>query len=224
MSASCHHEASNTPASGTYRNILWMALLLNFGMFFVEIIAGLQSGSASLLADAIDFLGDGLNYALSLFVLGLAAVWGSRLAYAKAISMLLFGFGVIAQVIWNYSQGVVPEPATMTTVGLLALAVNLGVAAMLYTWREGNANMRSVWLCTRNDALGNMAILAAAAGVFGTGAAWPDWAVAVFMAALSIYSGWQVLGLARSELKSQQPTAVQPAQSCCHGDKHADHA
>ncbi len=203
MSAHCHHHHDPEPqtaASPRYRRILWWALIVNAGMFAVEIGAGVQSGSVSLLADAIDFLGDAANYAVSLFVLSMALAWRARAAALKGASMLLFGLFVAGRTVWGALNGVPPEPITMGVVGVLALAANLGVAAALYAYREGDANMRSVWLCTRNDALGNLAVMGAALGVFGTGTAWPDLAVAAVMAGLAITGGVSVLRDARREL------------------------
>jgi Co/Zn/Cd efflux system component len=205
MSAHCHSHSKpsdrSTDASPRYRRILWIALLLNLAMFGIEIGSSLASGSVALLADAIDFLGDGLNYGVALLVIGLAPVWGSRTALLKAVSMLAFGLFVLLRAAWNQYHGIVPEAYTMGAVGLLALTVNLAVAWMLYQYREGNANMRSVWLCTRNDALSNLAVIAAALGVLGTRAGWPDLAVAALMAGLALHSGYSVLRQAMQELK-----------------------
>lgn len=115
--------------------------------------------------------------------------------------MLGFGAFVLGRAIWGLWEGAAPDPATMGVVGLLALAVNLAVAWMLYAYREGDANMRSVWLCSRNDAWGNLAVMAAALGVVGTGSAWPDLAVAAVMAALALGGGWAVAQQARAELQ-----------------------
>ncbi|MFN3437596.1 MAG: cation transporter [Acidovorax sp.] len=213
MSAHCHHNHDNhshgSPATADprYRRILWMALIVNAAMFAVEVGAGVQSGSASLLADAIDFLGDAANYALSLWVLAMALTWRARAALIKGASMLAFGVFVVGRVAWGAWQGTAPEPFTMGTIGLLALAANLGVAVLLYTYRDGDANMRSVWLCTRNDALGNVAVMGAALGVFGTGSAWPDLAVAAIMAWLAIAGGTSVIRQARQELASEKISA-----------------
>ncbi len=185
-----------------WRRALWIALIVNAGMFAVEIGAGLQSGSVSLLADAIDFLGDAANYALSLVVLGMAVVWRSRAAWLKGATMGAFGLAVLGRAAWSAWAGVPPEPWTMGVVGTLALAANVGVAVMLWAFREGDANMRSVWLCSRNDAIGNVAVVLAAAGVFGTGSAWPDLAVAVLMAALGLSAARSVMGQARRELRA----------------------
>jgi len=168
-------------------------------MFGVEIGAGVRADSTSLVADAADFLGDAVNYALSLAALALAAAWRSRVALFKGATMALYGVGVLALALWNALHGAAPHAATMGLIGVLALAVNAGVALMLYAYRSGDANMRSVWLCSRNDAIGNALVLLAALGVFGTGTMWPDLAVAALMAWLGLASGWQVMRAARAE-------------------------
>ncbi|MDD0844473.1 cation transporter [Pseudomonas sp. Gutcm_11s] len=197
----CNHDTGPAHNDGRYRRILWIALLVNLAMFAVEIGAGLKAGSVSLLADSLDFLGDSANYAISLWVLGMALTWRARAAQLKAASMLAFGIGVLGAALWHWWQGEVPSAPTMGVVGTLALLANLGVAVLLYAYREGDSNMRSVWLCTRNDALGNLAVLAAALGVFGTGSAWPDLIVASIMATLAISAAIQVLRQADGELK-----------------------
>jgi len=203
----CNHdpEPGHRPLAPGYRRVLWIALAVNALMFAVEIGAGVRSGSVSLLADAIDFFGDAANYGLTLAVLGLGVVWRARAALLKAASMLVFGIAVLIQALWSATQGTVPEPVAMGVVGSLALAANVGVAVLLYSFRSGDANMRGVWLCTRNDAIGNIAVMLAALGVFGTGTAWPDLAVAGVMAALAISAGWSVLHQARRELAWDAP-------------------
>jgi Co/Zn/Cd efflux system component len=183
-----------------YRRVLWVALLVNAAMFLAELGAGFWSGSLSLLADAIDFAGDALNYGVSLAVLTSALAWRARAAMLKAFSMMGFGVYVLGSVLWAVWSGRVPDAPTMGVVALLALLANLSVAWLLYAFREGDANMRSVWLCTRNDAIGNVAVFLAALGVFGTGTAWPDLLVASLMAGLALHGGWQVLRQARDEL------------------------
>ena len=183
-----------------YRRILWTALVLNVAMFLVEIGAGYTSGSLSLLADAIDFGGDALNYGVSLAVLSAALAWRARAALLKGVSMLGFGLWVMGNAVWNVFSGGVPDAPVMGVVGTLALVVNVAVAWMLYAYREGDANMRSVWLCSRNDAIGNLAVMGAAMGVWSTGRGWPDLAVAAVMSALALQGGWQVMRQAREEL------------------------
>jgi len=188
------------PRGISYRRVLWVALFANGSMFFVELTASLLSGSSALAADAADFLGDATNYGLSLAALAAGGAWLSRVAMLKGAGMALYGAGVLGYAGWRAWLGTPPEPLTMGAVGLLALAVNFSVAALLFRFREGDANMRSVWICSRNDAIGNLAVVAAAAGVFGTGSGWPDIAVAAIMGALGISGGWQIVRQAVSEL------------------------
>lgn len=213
MACSCHTENSteNTglaPVDPRWRRALWIALTLNLIMFVAELVAGLKADSVSLLADAVDFAGDAANYGISLAVLSMAVVWHSRTAYLKGLSMLAYGFFVLGRAVWMLHTGSMPEPWVMGVVGFVALLVNTGVAVLLYAFRSGDANMRSVWLCSRNDALSNLAVMVAALGVFGTGSAWPDLGVAVVMATLAISAGVSVVRQARAELATrarQQP-------------------
>ncbi len=211
MSAHCdHHHTDHAHApdlSPAYRRVLWIALVLNLGMFFVEVAAGVQARSASLLGDAVDFLGDGLNYGVSLAVLGAAAAVRSKTALFKAACMLAFGIGILGysavQAVQHWqapSASHLPLAPVMLAIGFLALVVNVGVAAMLYQHRNGDANMQSVWLCSRNDAISNIAVMLAALGIFGTGTPWPDWFVAAIMGVLAITSGSTVWSRARAEL------------------------
>lgn len=197
----CHPTPSQRPPAEGYRRILWIALLVNLAMFVVEIASGVHAGSVSLLADSLDFLGDAANYGISLFVLGMGLASRARASLFKALCMLLFGIGVLTTAAWRALSGEVPEAITMGLIGSLALAANLLVAVLLFRYREGDSNMRSVWLCTRNDALGNLAVLLAALGVFGTGTAWPDLLVASIMASLAISAAVQVMRQARTELQ-----------------------
>jgi len=191
----------HTRTGRRFRRALWIALGANAAMFVVELGAGLQAGSVSLLADAIDFFGDSANYLLSLVVLSMGLLWRARGAWIKGVTMLLFGLLVLGRAAWGVAADEVPEPLIMTGVGALALVVNVGVALMLYRFREGDADMRSVWLCSRNDAIGNLAVVLAAAGVFGTGSAWPDLAVAGIMAGLALSSGFSILRHAREDMQ-----------------------
>lgn len=210
MSAHPHHDhdhhhhdtpdASQVTDLPRYRRVLWIALIVNAAMFFVEVGAGYRSGSVSLLADAIDFAGDSANYAVSIAVLSAAVTWRARTALLKAACMMGFGLFVLGRALWGAWAGTPPDAATMGVISLLALAANLGVAWILYAFREGDANMRSVWLCSRNDAIGNLAVMGAALGVAGTHTVWPDLAVASIMALLALSSGWAVAQQARREL------------------------
>jgi Co/Zn/Cd efflux system component len=200
MSDTCDHDC---PADGMdmarYRRVLWFALIVNLAMFAVEVLASWHSHSQSLLADAIDFGGDAANYAVSLIALSYAPVWRTRVAFLKGLGMMGFGLLVLANAAWALWHGKVPDAYTMSVISILAFTCNLAVAWRLYAFREGDANMRSVWLCSRNDALANLAVLLAALGVMGTSQAWPDLAVAAIMAGLALQGGWSVLAQARRE-------------------------
>jgi Co/Zn/Cd efflux system component len=193
----------------TYRRVLWIVLAINAVMFMVEIGAGLVAGSASLQADALDFLGDAANYAISLIVVGMALRYRATAALAKGVTMGLFGLWVIGTVVWYAVHGTLPSAFTMGAVGFAALAANAASFGLLWAYRSGDANMRSAWICTRNDVLGNLAVLLAAIGVFGTGTGWPDIIVAAIMAALALQGAIIVVRQSLAELR--QPVAV-PAE------------
>lgn len=197
----CSHDSPPQP-DPKYRRILWIALVVNALMFVVEIIFSQRANSVSLLADSIDFLGDAANYAISLWVLAMSVQVRAKASLLKATFMALFGIGVLTHAIWNAITGVIPDAQTMTLIGFLALVTNVAVAWLLYAYRNGDSNMRSVWLCSRNDALGNIAVILAAVGVFGTGTAWPDLIVAVIMALLALTAARQIIRQALKELKS----------------------
>jgi Co/Zn/Cd efflux system component len=206
MSISCkeHSCASESGRmSASYRRVLWVALVINAAMFGLELAAGLQAGSVALLADAVDFMADAANYGVSLFVLSMALRARAKAALLKGLSMGVLGLFVLARAAWSAAEGGVPEAATMGVVGAIALVANVSVALMLYAWREGDANMRSVWLCSRNDAIGNLAVMLAALGVFGTGSALPDLAVACVMGVLALSAARSVIAQARCELRAE---------------------
>lgn len=205
-SSCCQHDdcQDGDPHRGNpaYKRVLWIVLAINAVTFFIEIAAGLAAGSASLQADALDFLGDAGNYVISLAVVGMALSYRATAALIKGLTMGLFGLWVIGTVVWHSMMGTVPEPITMGIVGLMAVAANAACFGLLYAYRTGNSNMRSVWVCSRNDVLGNLAVLLAAAGVFGTGTGWPDLIVAATMAGLAIQGALLVVRHAWSELRS----------------------
>lgn len=190
------------PYSGAYRRVLWIALVINAAMFVAEIVAGLAAGSASLQADALDFLADAGNYGISLFVAGMALRYRARAALAKGATMAVFGVWVIGITVWHVANGTLPHAVTMGAVGSAALVANAAVLALLWAYRTGDSNKRSVWLCSRNDVIGNCAVLLAALGVFGTGSGWPDIIVASVMAALALHGAWQIMRHARAEILS----------------------
>jgi Co/Zn/Cd efflux system component len=189
-----------TPGDGYGRVLAW-ALALNLALFFVEIGGAYSSKSVSLLADAIDFLGDSFNFGASLLVLGMAQAWSSRLALVKGLVMSAWGIGVLVQAGIAFQSGVVPVHETMTWISILALATNGLVAFLLYRHRQGDANRSSVWLCARNDALANVTVILAAQAVAYTAAGWPDILAATALAALGFSSGISVVRKALAELK-----------------------
>jgi Co/Zn/Cd efflux system component len=205
----CCHETSCSSAAPSnvvndprWRRALWIALLINAGFFVTDIAAGTAAGSMALQADALDFFGDAANYAISLGVAGMALTWRARAALAKGGTLIAFAVWVLGSTAWHAFHGTLPQAEVMGVVGVAALIANGGVALMLYRFRFGDANMRSVWICSRNDALGNAAVLLAAMGVFGTGTSWPDIIVSAIMGALGLWGGWQIFSHARGELRS----------------------
>jgi Co/Zn/Cd efflux system component len=205
--SACGSETAK--ANPRWRRVLWVALIVNAAMFFVEMVAGAAADSRALQADALDFLGDAANYAVSLAVVGAALAWRARAALLKSVFMLGFAGWVFGSAVLAFVNGTSPNPAMMGAVGALALAANAGIALLLYRYRTGDANMRSVWICSRNDAIGNVSVMLAAIGVFGTGSAWPDLIVATVMAALALTGGLQVFRHAMAELKTVPATVEQ---------------
>jgi len=216
MSAHCSCSPAEPAVDPAYRRALWVALWVNALMFVVEAAASWRSGSLALLADSIDFFGDAANYALSLVVVGMALTVRARAALVKAACMGAFGLFVLGQAAWRLGSGTTPEAFTMGVVGFAALLANVGVAWMLFRFRGGDSQMRSVWICSRNDAIGNLAVMAAALGVFGTGHAWPDLAVAAVMGGLALSGAHTVWRQARAELRGE--AAAEPAHA--HGHHH----
>lgn len=196
------------PADPKYRRILWIALVVNALMFGVELAGGWAAGSVSLLADAVDFFGDAANYGISLFVLGLAPVWRSKTALFKGVTMGAYGAFVLGTALLHLASGTVPKAATMGVIGTLALLANGLVAVLLYAYRNGDSNMRSVWLCTRNDAIGNVAVLLAALGVYEVGSGLPDLLVAAVLGVLGLTAARSVIVHARRELAAARPVTV----------------
>jgi Co/Zn/Cd efflux system component len=206
----CDHCDMADPHRGSpaYRRVLWAVLAINAVMFAVEIGAGLVAGSAALQADALDFLGDSASYGISLFVVGMALRHRAMAAFAKGGTMGVFGLWVIATVLWHAAHGTLPSAFTMGAVGFAALAANAASFGLLWAHRGGDANMRSAWICTRNDVLGNLAVLLAAAGVFGTGMGWPDVIVATIMAGLALQGAWIVARQSLGELRRPLPASA----------------
>jgi Co/Zn/Cd efflux system component len=196
----CHEpDAAFAGQSPAYRRVLWAVIVINASMFIVEIVAGIAARSQALQADALDFAGDSATYALSLFVLSRPPVWRANAALFKGVSLAAMGLFVFGSTVWRVFTYTVPEPLTMGVVGVLALAANLVSVLLLLRYREGDANVRSVWLCSRNDAIGNVAVVFAASGVFATAAAWPDLLVAAIMAGLFLASAFRIIRQAMAE-------------------------
>ena len=200
--SACCPAASSALDSPRWRRVLWIALIVNAGCFVAEIVAGLAAGSAALQADALDFFGDAANYAISLGVAGMALAWRARAAAVKGSTLIVFALWVVGNTAWRALHGTLPQAEVMGVVGIAALIANGGVALMLHRYRGGDANMRSVWICSRNDAIGNLAVMLAALGVFGTGTGWPDVIVAGIMGGLGLWGGLQIVFQARAELRS----------------------
>ena len=194
----CDHELEARDA--TVRRILWIALALNAAMFVTEVGAGVATGSLALQADSLDFLGDSATYGVSLFVLARSAAWRAGAALAKGGAMAALGFAILATAAFSFANIEPPAHATMGVVGTLGLAANVACAALLYRFRDAEANLRSAWLCSRNDAIGNLAVLAAAAGVWGTATHWPDLIVGAGMATLALVGSVQVIRQAWGEM------------------------
>jgi len=191
--------------NATYKRILWAIIVINAAMFLVEMSAGKLAGSQALQADALDFLGDALTYGLSLAVIGMSLKTRSAAALVKGVSLLLMGLWVFGSTTYQLLILGVPQAEIMGGVGLMALAANLASVALLMRYKDGDANVRSVWLCSRNDAIGNVAVLAASVVVWFTASAWPDLAVALVMAGLFLRSSQQILVQAWKEYDQDAP-------------------
>ncbi|GHD46200.1 hypothetical protein GCM10017083_15070 [Thalassobaculum fulvum] len=197
--------------SAGYRRALWAVIAINASMFAVELGAGALSGSMALAADSLDFLADSLTYGLSLWVIGRPIAWRARAAVFKGLSLAAMGVGVLAATVWQSFVLGVPEAFVMSGVGFLALAANVASVLILFRWRDGDANVRSVWLCSRNDAIGNVAVVGAGGAVWLTASGWPDVIVAAAMAGLFLRSAVAILRQAFAELRSDGSGAVPAA-------------
>jgi Co/Zn/Cd efflux system component len=202
MSACCGHNATFEGLSADYKRRLWAVIALNGAMFLVEMFGGALAGSRALQADALDFLGDTLTYGVSLMVIGASVPVRAWAAFAKGVSLTLMGVGVFGWTAYHVLILGVPRAELMGGIGLMALGANLASVLLLMKYKDGDANVRSVWLCSRNDAIGNVAVMVAALGVWGTDTKWPDLAVAAVMAALFLYSSARILQQATRELRS----------------------
>lgn len=199
MGANCGHDCNFDGTSRGYKNALWAVIAINAVMFVVEMVAGALAQSMALRADALDFLGDSLTYGLSLAVIGMSLRVRASAAMFKGITLALMGVFVLGFSLWSFFVVTVPDAPTMGWIGLLALAANLASVLILFKYKDGDSNVRSVWLCSRNDAIGNIAVIIAAALVALTHSRFPDLIVAVLMSGLFLWSAWQILHQASAE-------------------------
>jgi Co/Zn/Cd efflux system component len=193
-------EVSFDGTSNAFKKALWLVIAINGGMFLVEMMAGFMGRSMALKADALDFLGDTLTYGISMWAIGKPDMLRARVAMLKGVSLAAMGLFVLGATLWRFFFIGQPDEMVMGVIGAMALSANLLSVLILMKYRDGDANVRSVWLCSRNDAIGNLAVLAAAGAVFYTASAWPDLLVAFFMAALFLNSASQIINKARREM------------------------
>ncbi len=201
MSAGCcGHDAQFDGVSDSFKRALWIVIVINGTMFIVEMIAGAFAGSKALQADALDFFGDTATYAISLYVIGMPLRTRALAALVKGLSLAAMGLWVFGSTAYQVLILGAPSATVMGAIGFIALAANVVSVLFLLRFKDGDSNVRSVWLCSRNDAIGNVGVLLAAAGVWLTGTAWPDLIVAVVMACLFLWSASQIVRQARTEL------------------------
>lgn len=204
MVGCCDHDHIDQEALKvtSFRRVLWLALVINAIMFVAEFSSAFFAGSVSLQADALDFLGDTVTYALTLMALGFSLQVRAKVALFKGISLGVLGLWVYGQMFYYLLNDQIPSYEIMGVMGIIAFLANLFSAVLLYRYRVGDSNMQSVWLCSRNDAIGNLAIIVAASGVFATGSGWPDFAVATIMASLSVTASYRIIKLATQEMRN----------------------
>ncbi|MGL1919460.1 MAG: cation transporter [Hyphomicrobiales bacterium] len=219
MSAKCGHDVAFDGATPEYKRAIWMVIALNAGMFIVEILGGQMANSLSLFADAMDFLADAATYGISLLVIGMPLAIRAKTALAKGISLTLMGLFVLGGTIYNLFILDVPEYSTMGIIGLMALTANLLSVAILYKFKDGDSNIRSVWLCSRNDAIGNILVMVAAGAVYYTHSALPDLIVAGLMSTLFLSSSYKIITQAWQEIKTGQAVG----SSCSIDDSAHSH-
>ncbi len=204
------------PQSDSLRRVLWIALILNFGMFLVEFGLSFFADSQALKADSLDFLSDSANYIVSIFVIGMSLTIRARASIVKAVAMGGLGIFVAAEIVFSIIKGATPNHEMMTWLGLAGLIVNGFVTYLLYRFREGDSNMQSVWLCSRNDAIGNIAVIGAGYAVSYFSSYWPDLIVAGLMAYLAVDASVKILKLAFTELNEENSKAIIAKDSHVH--------
>lgn len=199
MSIGCNHRTKFDGISDDYKRRLWIVIALNAIMFVVEMTAGQLAQSQALQADALDFFGDAMTYGISLAVIGSTVAVRTNAALLKGISLALMGLWVFGSTTYQVFFVGVPHAEVMGVIGFIALLTNVASVLLLVAYKDGDANVRSVWLCSRNDAIGNVAVMIAALGVWGTATGWPDLIVAAIMASLFLWSSFQIITQAISE-------------------------
>jgi len=202
MACCDHHIDEEELKINSFRKVLWIVFVINLLMFLVEFGTAFFARSVSLQADALDFMADAMTYGVTLLVLGSSLRMRASVAMLKGVSMGVLGLWIFARTYVNAQDAIVPLAGVMGTVGLVALIANVVSALLLYKYRSGDSNMRSIWLCSRNDAIGNIAIMIAASGVFAMNSGWPDFIVAILMATLSTVASFQIIRQASAELKT----------------------
>jgi Co/Zn/Cd efflux system component len=221
MSAGCHsHDHGAKGGAPLAKTALWIALIINLIMFVVEIAGGALADSVGLLADAVDFFGDSVNYALSLAVLGFAAIWHTRVAFLKGLAMFGFGCWVWLTIVLHWLAGTVPVAPVMGGIAFVAMLANIVTALVLFRFRGQDANMASVWICSRNDALSNIAVMLAATGVWATASGIPDLIVGALIGSLAIFGGIQVLRMVQVERRDH--AAARVGHATATDPSHAD--
>ena len=201
--SSCHDhcdESGQSSVSAEYRKVLWICLIANAVMFVAQMIASYAAHSVSLLANSADFFSDAANYGISLYVLNLSLRQKAKASLFKGVSLGLVGLWVAFETLHHALQPELPKPFIMAVISVVALAVNVGCAGLLYKYRGGDSNRESVWICSRNDAIGNIAVMIAAAGVFASNTIWPDIIVAAILGWLAVTGAWRIIRLAKREL------------------------
>jgi len=200
----CDSNLEFDGVSRRYRTILWIVIGINAFMFVFETGASIAADSMALRADALDFLGDSLTYGLTLIAIGHSLRWRAAAAMFKGVTLLAMGLWVLGSTVWQVLIAGVPDETIMGSVGLLAFTANAASVLLLLRYRDGDANVRSVWLCSRNDAIGNLGVILAAGAVYYTQTAWPDLVVAFLMSLLFLHSAFLIIRQARGELRAPE--------------------
>ncbi len=211
MAGCCEQDLVSEGISRRYKTILWIVITINASMFLVETGASVAANSMALRADALDFLGDTLTYGITLLAIGHSLRWRASAAMFKGVTLLLMGLWVLGSTLYRVLVLGLPNELMMGSVAILAFAANMASVLLLLRYRDGDANVRSVWLCSRNDAIGNVGVMLAAIAVYHTQTKWPDLLVAFLMSGLFFYSSFQIIQRARGELREYAASVANPS-------------